>query len=294
MSGMQVVPDRHNQSYFRADVPPAIRVTQGEPFTLKARSLLSRCNSSLPRAYEEMVLPLTGPVAVDGVKQGDILRIDILNIEIADRGAVITLPGYGAFDPPLEYSAQVLTIRDSLVDFDGIQLPVKPMVGKIGVAVPSRPPASNTVGSHGGNMDIQELTSGSSVLLPALVDEALLYAGDLHARQGDGESCLTGVEVAGSVTLSCYVANGFSVQRPVVLADEGKIMTIGDGNNLDKAVQVALDDMVTLLRQVHSWSREQAATFISIAGDVGVCQIVNPRVSAKVAVPANTFRFPEH
>ncbi|QNE15929.1 acetamidase/formamidase family protein [Pseudarthrobacter sp. NBSH8] len=286
----------HASPSFEASAEPVLTVNQGEHFWLDARSLLTGGLFEETGEYEKLSIPVTGPVAVRGVNPGDALRVDIHEIRIADRGAMVTMPGRGGFTGGLGRAGHVLEIVDSQVVFDhGITIPVRPMVGKVGVAPLGAGPNSSTVGIHGGNMDCKDVTAGSAVVLPAQVPGAMLYAGDLHAAQGDGECSLTAVEVEGSVRLSCTVVPGSAVsdagavvRRPVVLSG-GSVITIGDGDTLDEAARLALDDMLELLQTDRNWSREKTAMLLSAAADVSVSQLVNARVSAKVTLASRYF-----
>ena len=269
---------------------PISRVKQGEVFQVSARSLLTGGTFEDSDAYESMSIPVTGPIAIEGVKPGDTLRIDIHVIEIADRGAMVTMPGRGGFSEPLMKFGHVVGIHDGEIHFDEtVRIPVRPMIGKLGVAPRDFQPSSSTVGIHGGNMDCRDVVAGSAVLLPVQVEDALLYLGDLHAAQGDGECSLTGVEVEGVATISCRVQPGVSVPRPVVLT-ETAVVTIGDAAGLDEAARLALDDMLSLLQADQGWSREKSAMLLSAAADVAVSQLVNDRVGAKVTLAQHYFR----
>ena len=278
-----VVPHVHHRDTFAADAEPVLWVDQGEQFTVEARSHLTEdAFHRLP--ITQLKIPVTGPVHVRGALAGQVLRVQVQDVQIADEGTMVTLPGRGGFTRTLAQSSRLVRISDGHVHFGDIRLPVRPMVGKLGVGVPGEAPSSSTVGAHGGNMDCTDVAVGSVVFLPVLVDGAMLYAGDLHARQADGEVSVTAVEVEGAVTLSCSVVPDLALARPVILS-RGNLITIADGATLDDAVRTALDDMLELVVARQGWSHEEAAMFLSIAADVGICQVVNPRVSAKVRLP---------
>ncbi|WP_164520295.1 acetamidase/formamidase family protein [Specibacter cremeus] len=278
--------DVHAHTKFRADVPPALSVAQGETFALEALSILGPGRTALPTSYQDLVIPVTGPVAIDGVLAGDTVRIDIVAIDIAEVGAMVTLPGHGLFGAEVKVDGKILPIENDRVVFaPGVEIPVAPMLGKIGMAVPGDAPVSSTVGHFGGNMDNKHLGAGASIYLRAQVDGGMVYAGDLHACQADGESSMTAVEVAGRVTLRARVVPKLPVAVPVVVTSQST-MTIGAGDSLEGALVEASTAMLTLLRQTWGWSRETAVMALSLIGDVGVCQLVNPRVSGKVTVPS--------
>lgn len=279
------------QRAFRADVEPIRTVDCNTPFTLSTVSIPTNV-SSLPTAYDDLVIPVTGPVYVDGVGPGDTLEIEVCEIDIAEVGAMVTVPGYGLFGSTVQVSGRVFEIGPDGVEFaPGLTVPVRPMVGKLGVAVPGDPPPSSTVGHFGGNMDNKLLGAGSKLFLRAQAPGAMLYVGDLHACQADGESSLTALEVAGTVTLRVRKVDELPTHVPVVATGEA-VMTIGDGADLDAAVRDAAEAMASLLRDSHDWSLEETAMALSLVGDVGICQLVNPRVSGKVSVPARFLRDP--
>jgi amidase len=278
------------QRAFRADVTPIATVEQNESFTLETVSILSTRTSTLPTTYEELVIPVTGPVFIDGVEPDDTLEIEILGLTIANVGAMVTLPGYGLFGAQVRIAGRVFEIADDLVEFEpGFVVPVAPMIGKLGVAVPDDPPPSSTVGHFGGNMDNKHLGVGSKLYLKAVVPGAMLYVGDLHACQADGESSLTALEVAGAATMRVNIVPRLPVEVPVVRTAES-VMTVGDGDDLDAAVADAAHAMSILLQASNAWSFETSAMALSLVGDVGICQLVNPRVSGKVTVPERFVR----
>lgn len=279
---------------FTTEANPVLTVAQGQQFRLDTRSLLTGGQFEHTTEYEKLSIPVTGPVRIEGVRPGDALRIDIHEIHIADRGAMVTLPGRGGFTGGLGRSGHVVDIRDGRVHFDEqITIPMRPMIGKLGVAPAGASPSSSTVGTYGGNMDCSDVTAGSAVIVPVQADGGLLFAGDLHAAQGNGECSLTGVEVEGTVTLSCQVLPGVSLTRPVILSG-GSIITMGDGDDLDEAARLALDDMLALVQADKGWTREKAAMLLSAAADVAVSQLVNARASMKVTLAASYFTRPPY
>lgn len=276
---------------FRPDAERRHRLAAGEPLTIRTRSLLTGGAFERSTDYADLTIPLTGPVELAGVRAGDRVLLRIHAVDIADRGAMVTLPGRGGFSRTLTTYGQVLDIDCGEIRFsDTIRVPVAPMIGKLGLAAPDSP-GSSTVGDHGGNLDCKEIATGAEVVLTAQLDGGLLYLGDLHACQGDGECSLTGVEVEGAATISWTRAPQelTLANRPLVLTAGGDVLTIGDGDTLDEAVRVALDDMLTLVSRAHDWPAEKAAMLLSIAAHVGICQVVNPRRSAKVSLAARYF-----
>ena len=274
------------QTHFSAEPSPIAALAPGEAITLHTPSVLTR--GDLPRTYDDLVIPVVGPVRVEGAQPGMTLSLSVSSIQVASEGAMVALPGYGAFGDLLdEPGGRVVPIRDGRCHLlEGVEFAVAPMVGKIGVAVPSSPPRSNTVGDHGGNMDCRQVGPGSTVLLPVQVEGALFYVGDAHARQGDGECLMTAVETEADVTIAANIHQGLDTRRPVILASSGEVCIVGHGESLDEASLDALREARRLLSVAHGWSVADAAMMMSALADLHVCQIVNPRKSAHVAVPA--------
>lgn len=289
---MQTLGHEGASTVYTAQAAPMLTVSSGERFLVKTPSILSRAGFEEAADYSPFTIPVTGPIEIEGVKAGDLVRIEVHKVNIADRGAMLTLPGRGGFSGEFHPFGHVVDIRDGLVHFDeDITIPTRPMIGKLGLAPANETPSSSTVGSYGGNMDCKDLVEGSTIFIRAQVAGGFLFVGDLHAVQGDGESSLTAVEVEGSVVMSCSVIGPVSHPRPVLIS-EGRVITMGDGDDLDEAARLALDDMLALVQSDRGWAREKAAMLLSAAADVSVSQLVNARASVKVSLDANYFTTP--
>ncbi|MDQ4214650.1 acetamidase/formamidase family protein [Microbacterium sp. ASV81] len=274
----------HARTEFDPEAEPVLRVAPGEHFVLDARSLLTDPAFETADDYTRFSIPVTGPVVIEDVQPGDLLRIDVHAIRLADRGGMVTLPGRGGFGAPLRMDGLVVPVHDGHAHFpDDVRVPIRPMIGKIGVAPAGESPNSSTVGRYGGNMDCRDIVAGASLFVTAQVVGGLLYAGDLHAVQGDGECSLTAVEMEGSVELSVHVVAPGPVRGPVVFA-EGRMIVLGDGETLDEAATLALDETMAIVRADRGWSRERTAMLLSAAADVAVSQLVNARKSIKVSL----------
>lgn len=289
---MQELGHENSSAVYTAQASPTLTVAPGERFLVKTRSILSLDGFEGAEDFSPFSIPVTGPVQIEGVQPGDLVRIDIHKLEIADRGAMLTLPGRGGFSGEFRPFGHTVDIRNGLVYFDeDVTIPVRPMIGKLALAPAQETPSSSTVGTFGGNMDCKDLAEGATIFITAQVAGGLLYVGDLHAAQGDGECSLTAVEVEGSVVMSCRIVGRASHPRPVILSGDG-VITLGDGDDLDEAARLALDDMLALVQSDRGWSREKSAMLLSAAADVSVSQLVNARRSVKVSLAAEYFTTP--
>jgi acetamidase/formamidase len=129
-----------------------------------------------------------------------------------------------------------------------LTLPIEPMLGCFGVAPPHGQAISTaTSAEHGGNMDERGFCSGVTVYFPVFVPGALLFVGDGHARQGDGEIAGTGIEISCEVQVTVHVRKGWTITWPRGENDT-YIFTVGNARPLDQAVQHATTEMLRWLQ----------------------------------------------
>lgn len=142
------------------------------------------------------VNPATGAVYVEGAKPGDILKVTIDKIELADNGVMMVEPGLGVMGHRIEESeVKMIPIEGKEAVFnDKIRIPLNPMIGVIGVAPEEGEISNGTPGAHGGNMDTKLIAEGSTLYLPVFQEGALFGLGDLHAAMGDGEISVSGMK----------------------------------------------------------------------------------------------------
>jgi acetamidase/formamidase len=224
---------------------------------------------------------ITGPVYVRGAKPGDALQIDILDAKVwMDWGFVSILPLLGTL--PDEFT-DYETIHP-VVDHDrgvavlpwGTELALEPFFGIIGVAPPK---AWGRCGSpvpraFGGNMDNKELKPGTTLYLPVFNDGALFMAGDGHGMQGDGEVCITALEIGLSGSFRLTVRKDIELNFPFA-ENETHLMSIGLDEDLDDAAKQAVREMVKHICRRTNLSRNQAYMLCSLAGNLRVTQLVD-------------------
>jgi amidase len=162
------------------------------------------------------------------------------------------------------------------------------MIGVIGVAPTGKAVKNGTPGPHGGNMDCKEITAGATVFLPVAVDGALLAAGDLHAIMGDGEVAICAAEVAGEVTLSADVLQGCSLPTPAVETPD-ELLLLASAAALDECEKSVLAKAHRLLVDVLGRSSNEAARVMSLIGDLGVSQVVDPLKTMTFALPKSAL-----
>ncbi|MFL6121020.1 acetamidase/formamidase family protein [Actinophytocola sp.] len=256
--------------------------------------------------------PQTGPFYVHGARPGDTLALHFVSIEPArDVGAATTVPFFGA----LTSDAHTATLQEALpelvwlYELDNarrtvtyhaksadltLELPMDPMHGTVGVAPAALEARSALVpDSHGGNLDTPELRAGVTAYFGVNVAGALFSLGDGHARQGEGEACGTGVEVAMNTVVIVELLRGVATPWPRLESDT-HLMSVGAARPLENAYRVAQVDMTTWLSELCGVDRMDAYQIVAQAALAPVAQVCNPiyTVTSKIskallpAVPA--------
>lgn len=235
------------------------------------------------------VNPATGPVYVKEAEPGDVLKVTIGKIEIADQGVVATGKGLGVLGHLLDgLYAKVLKIKDGRVIFNAeLSFPLNPMIGVIGVAPEEGEINCGTPGPHGGNLDTKLIGENAILYLPVFVRGALFGLGDLHAAMGEGEIGVSGVEVAGKVTVKLEVLKGKTIRNPIV-ETSALTATIASAPTLEEAVQAAVEEMAGLLKENTRLSMAEIATLMSAVGNLEVSQVVDPEKTVRFSL-ANTI-----
>jgi amidase len=246
---------------------------------------------TLDRLQMDRVNGATGPVGIEGAQPGDSVRIRIREITVAATGFQSIVSSHGVLgDEVREPRTKMIPIRDGQALFSrGIRLPVRPHVGTIGVAPTSKEWTTFYPGDHGGNLDTKEITKGSSVYLPVFQPGAQLAMGDIHALMADGEVCVTGIEIAGTVRARVDVLSGLALPRPIVETPDAW-MALASAPTLDEAAKLATHDGVALLARGTGLPWDEAYMLASIACDLRISQDVDPWRTAKMVIPKKLMR----
>lgn len=227
----------------------------------------------------------TGPVFIETAKPGDTLVVEILGIKTERKGVMVTVPKTGILgEKPFGPVTKTMELKRGFVQFEkNVKLRTRPMIGTIGVTPKEEEIATGSLGKHGGNIDVKDMTAGVKLYLPVFVEGALFAAGDLHAVQADGELCVSAVEVAGEVTLKFKLVRGRQPEWPV-LENEESYSILACGDTLDEAAKHAAEAATKALMHEHSWSFEKAYMFSSLAADLRINQVVDPKKGVRAVV----------
>jgi acetamidase/formamidase len=224
---------------------------------------------------------LTGPIFVEGAEPGDVLEVRIKTIALAIPYAYNAFSTRGGFLPQDFKQGQMkivpLDAKRKLAHFaDGIEVPIAPFFGSMGVAPP---PAAGRVssappGKHAGNIDNKDLVAGSTLYIPVHVPGALFEVGDGHAGQGDGEVDITALETSLTGTFEFIVRKDLHFTWPRGETPTDWI-TMGIDDDMAEAARTATREMIDWLATMKGMTREDAYMLTSIAGDLIVTQVVD-------------------
>ena len=240
---------------------------------------------------------LTGPIFIEGAEPGDVLEIQVLQVEHRGWGWTSVIPGLGFLkdrfrEPYLFHWALDPEISRSL---GSAIVPLRPFCGVMGVAPAedgefrTRPP-----GPFGGNMDVRELCTGATLYLPVFNSGALFSAGDAHAAQGDGEVCINGIECPAEVSLRFCVHRHQPLSGPLLESAESRspdapadawIVVESDADAI-QAARRATERMIDLLIARWSFTPIHAYLLCSVSMKLRINQVVNePMITVSAALP---------
>jgi len=231
---------------------------------------------------------LTGPVYVEEAEPGDILKIDILDIDITvPFGYILLRPGMGVLPDKVEKPSYCFVPYDTkkrTAQFLGMELELQPFFGFMGLATDQRlhsvPP-----GSFGGNLDNKYMCAGSSLYLPVTQPGGLFYVGDGHGRQGNGEVCFTAFECGG---LSGVFRFSVIKQKPCrfpMIETADAVIPMGLDRDLNLAMRYCVEETVALLQERCGVSFEDALMCASATIDFEVTQAVDVVQGVHAIIP---------
>ncbi len=289
----EVPPDRVHYLWDEGN-EPTLSVASGEEIRVETREVSDgqvtreSTSESLASLDDGRLYPLAGPVHVEGAEPGDVLAVEMLELEPQGWGWTAILPGLGLL--PEDFGEPYLRIFEldggDTTSLAGVaRIPVEPFFGTLGVCpAGARGLGIMPPGVFGGNMDTRQLVRGSTLYLPVQVPGALFSCGDAHAAQGDGEVCVTGIETPMHATLRLTLHRGRSIPAPQ-FETPGPLTprsgssafygTTGVGPDLYRASQDAVRAMIEHVAATYGLSREDAYVLASLCVDLRISEIVD-------------------
>jgi acetamidase/formamidase len=235
---------------------------------------------------------LTGPIYVNGAEPGDVLKIHINKIIPRPYASNDIVPGKGLF--PKEFPHSVvkyfyLDIKKMQMTFlPGITVPLSPFPGIIAVA-PQTPGKYNSSppGPFGGNMDLRELTQGTTLYLPVFQKGALLWTGDSHAGQGNGEIDLTAIETAfAELSLTVDVIKHKTLAWPRIETNSAWI-AMGYDKDINKAFSITEEQTIKLIMEQRHVTQPIAEKIMLHTWNCPISEVVDGLQGVYCMIPRN-------
>ena len=230
------------------------------------------------------VNPATGPVRLVGAKPGDMVVVDVIDVGVHGLGFTALWPGIGIFPDwcrKKEFGIQNrnVVVENGIVHWsDTLKLEAKPMIGVIGVAPVAGGMLTIDNGTHGGNLDIQEVTNGNRVMFPVYHEGAYLYFGDVHALQGDAEcNGMGAIEIRGHLRLRVDIKPAPKRMIWPRIETPTHICTVGCARPLDDALRIAFEEMVYWLEEGYGIPGPEAYMLLGQIAEARCTQMVNPK-----------------
>ncbi len=237
---------------------------------------------------------LTGPIYIEEAEPGDILEVRILSIELPiDYG--YNAIGQNGFlsDEIFDRKMRIIKLdRQKMIGHfsDGIDIPLHPFFGSMGVAPPKEAGRWNSAPPwiHAGNLDNKELVAGTSLFIPVHIKGALFEIGDGHAAQGNGEVDITAIETSLTGQIQFIVHKGKTISWPRA-ETPAHIITMGCDRDLNAATRTAVREMIRYLMDEKKLSQADAYMLCSVAADVNITQLVDGNVGVHAMLPKAIF-----
>ena len=297
--------------HYWSEMPPALRI-QSEDY-VKVHTLIT----SNPERLEGAGLPpdqvekelrdvqsvkdrgpgghvLTGPIYVEEAEAGDVLEVRIHSIDLAVPYGYNAIGQSGFLsDEIFDRKMKIIPLdREKMIGHfgDGIEIPLHPFFGSMGVAPPPEAGRWNSAPPwvHAGNLDNKELIAGTTLFIPVHVKGALFEIGDGHAAQGNGEVDITAIETSLKGELQFIVHKGTKLQWPRAETST-HIITMGCDRDLMTATRTAVREMIRYLMDEKKLSQSDAYMLSSVAVDVNITQLVDGNVGVHAMLPKGIF-----
>lgn len=296
-----VDPDGHGLVYeFSPEMTSAVDVTPGSTVTVKTRDSLEGAVQTEHDTLDdipEQINPATGPIGVEEATPGDILAVTIEDIRITtDQAPVAMIDGFGVLDQDESIETPktlIADIHDNRAEVAGVEFPLNPLIGTMGVAPETGTYSTLLPHDHGGNLDSTDLTTGTTVYFPVFQQGGQLALGDCKAAMADGETCASGIEVPTAVDLTIDVISNphVSLQRPLLETNEFW-KTVASDETVEMASKLATRDLVALIESEHEISQTEAYALAGLRGGLEIGQIVNPLATVRYRFPKEQLQSP--
>lgn len=278
---------------FSDAIPPVLRISPGDTVSTWTVDAAGIDSKGVRRSLGGN--PQTGPFYVDGAFPGDTLVVTLNKVRLNRDSAISSgriasmalTPAYvertryeANFDSDwvLDRAKGIGRLKNPTERLKNYSVKLQPMIGCLAVAPPAHQAfRTGYPGVFGGNMDYNQIREGTKVYLPVFVPGALLFLGDAHAAQGDGELTGNALETSVDVEFTVELVSGQATGGPRAENNE-YLMSSGIGNSLSDALQLATTQLVTWLQTDYKLTPNEAAVVLGTAMQYDIAEIVDPLV----------------
>lgn len=289
--------DYHNTFSFAHQ--PVLWIKPGD--TVVTKTIDARGVDAENNKVGERPNPQTGPFFIEGAEPGDVLVVRFDKIE-PSRGTAWSSsvlapytadPNFLRFEAETEQTTEtwnidkdrrVAQVASGSIQPRGIEVPLRPMLGCVAVAPPKKEAVpTSTPDTFGGNMDYNGMVPGVKLMLPVSEPGALLFVGDGHARQGDGEVVGNALEVSMDVEFTVDLIKQKKISWPR-LENETHIMVLGSARPLLQALQHATTELQRWLMSDYGFDERGSSLLMGHALEYDIANVVDPHftVVAKI------------
>ena len=281
---------------------PVLRVKPGDVVSAETHDAFEgKIRSEADRPSEVLNFPFlnpqNGPIHVEGAQKGDTLAVYIRDIRPRGPqpcGTTVIMPEFGGLVPtgdtamlngPLPEIVKKVDVdaEKGVTWNDRITLPYQPFIGTIGTAPEIEVISALVPDYYGGNMDLPDVAPGAVVYLPVNAPGGLLYLGDCHANQGDGELCGVAIEHPTVTTVQIDLIKNWNFKW-VRLENEKVIMTIGSGRPMEDAARIAYRELVRWMAADYDFTELDAYMLLTQVGRARLGNMVDPKYTIGASI----------
>jgi len=292
-------------SFFSADTKPVLNILPGDTIYSSSVDCDGFDKYGTKRSIGAAENPLTGPFYIEGAEPGDVVKITFIDMKFS-RNTALCLPFFHERSMPssitemvknnltpivwdLDIKKNKATLQAPSAHLKNFEVSINPFLGCVGLAAPKgQNIGTGDSGPFGGNMDFNRVTKHSSVYLPVYNKGGLLYLGDGHAAQGDGElnwmALETSLDYAFTVKLIKSPDHNLAYPR---VEDATYIMTVGMDATLDNSLKIATKGMLDWLQEDYSLTIEEATQVMGSSIEYKITEIVDPKVEIVAMIKKN-------
>jgi acetamidase/formamidase len=283
-------------------VEPVLRVDPGAEVSVETHDAFEgaiKSESDIPSQILNFpyLNPQNGPIYVNGAEKGDCLAVYIKEVRPRGpqpSGTTCLLPEFGGLvgtgdtailNAPLPERVKKVHIDavKGVTWNDRITIPYEPFIGTIGTSPEIEAISALQPDYYGGNMDLPDVAPGAVVYLPVNTPGALLYLGDCHANQGDGELCGVAIEHPTVTTVQIDLIKNWNFKW-VRLENEKVIMTIGSGRPMEDAARIAYRELVRWMAADYKFTELDAYMLLTQVGRVRLGNMVDPKYTLGASI----------